>query len=86
MPIDYERMKRSSPKLKAMLTRAQKIENPEDRYIAVRKACKAAVTEWNAVGAWVDNWSHWQRALDDAFYNPKRNRSAYNLAPRLEEL
>lgn len=75
MAIDYARMQRSGPKLKAQLTRAKK-----KGYDAVTDACRAAVTEWNAVGAWPDNWSLWQRTLDDAAFTARKQ------APRLEEL
>ena len=68
MAIDYARMQKSGPKLKAQLTRATKLSDPDARYRAVLLACKNAVTEWNAVGAWVDDWSRWQRALDDAAF------------------
>lgn len=76
--IDYERMKRSYPKQKAALTRAQK-----KGYPAVLAACTAAVREWNAIGAWPDEWSRWQRALDDAAHVPGEWMPA---APRLEDL
>ena len=62
--IDYERMQRSGPKLKAQLTRAKK-----QGYTAVLAACKNAIAEWNQVGAWPDNWSLWQRTLDDAAFS-----------------
>lgn len=65
MPIDYERMQRMHPKLKAALTRATN-KPAEQRYDAVKAACVAAVTEWNQIGAWPDNWSLWQRTLHDA--------------------
>jgi hypothetical protein len=58
--IDYDRMNRTARKHKAALTRA-KTGDPE----RVALACKAAVTEWDEIGAWPDNWSNWQRALDD---------------------
>lgn len=61
MSIDYARMKRESPKLKAALTRATKTGDAEK----VIAACRAAVTVWNEVGAWPDNWNLWQGALDD---------------------
>lgn len=61
--IDYARMQKSGPKLKAALTRAKK-----QGYPAVLAACKAAVIEWNLIGAWPDNWSLWQRTLDDAAF------------------
>lgn len=87
MPIDYARMQKSSPRLKSMLTRAQKLADPEARYIAVRKACFAAVTEWNAVGAWIDDWSRWQRALDDAAYAAQRaGVVSVSYCHRLEDL
>jgi hypothetical protein len=66
MAIDYARMQKSGPKLKAKLTRAQHAHDPESVYYAVKKACKVAVMEWNEIGAWPDNWSLWQRAFDDA--------------------
>lgn len=61
MAIDYDRMQRSGPKLKAALTRSIKTKDPEK----VKAACKQAVTEWNKIGAWPDGWATWQRALDD---------------------
>jgi len=63
MSIDYERMRVEYPKLKGALTRAVKSGDPEK----VRAACKKAVTVWNEVGAWPDQWADWQRALHDAF-------------------
>jgi len=62
MPIDYARMQKRYPQQKAALTRAVKSGRPEK----VRDACRAAVKEWNEIGAWPDQWSNWQRALDDA--------------------
>lgn len=59
--IDYDRMNRVLPKQKAALTRAVKTGNPEK----VAAVCKAAVAEWNDIGAWPDDWARWQRALDD---------------------
>jgi hypothetical protein len=72
MAIDYERMKRVYPKQKAALTQAQKRS-----YSDVLAACRKAVQEWEEIGAWPDNWSRWQRALDDAAFkagvlNPSR--------------
>jgi hypothetical protein len=90
MSIDYARMQKSGPKLKAQLTRATKIVDPMKRYVAVKAACVAAVTEWNAVGAWIDDWSHWQRALDDAFYYAQRTYRLVDgrefFSQRLEDL
>jgi hypothetical protein len=79
-PIDYARMNRESPKLKAALTRAEKKgerRSPEQRE-AVLLACAKAVRVWDEIGAWPDNWSNWQRALDDCF--------PVFCAPRLEDL
>jgi hypothetical protein len=60
--IDYERMRRVSRAQRAALTRAINTGDAE-RIAAV---CKAAVAEWDAIGAWPDDWSRWQRALSDA--------------------
>jgi hypothetical protein len=81
MPINYEMAKRDGPKLKAMLTRAKKKD-----YSAVLDACTTAVFRWNRWGAWPDNWSDWQRALDDAACKQRIEHSIYVKAPRLEEL
>ena len=86
MAIDYERAKKSGPKLKAMLTRALNVQKDATkpgeystlRRMAVLKACKAAVAEWEQWGAWPDGWARWQRALDDQY--------PVFFAPRLEEL
>jgi hypothetical protein len=68
MPIDYALAKAEGPKLKAALTRAEK-----KGYAAVLAACRHAVSRWEVWGAWPDNWSRWQRALDDAAI--KHNRT-----------
>jgi hypothetical protein len=60
--INYARMQRMGPKQKAALTRAINSGDPDK----VVLACRAAVLEWDEIGAWPDNWSRWQRALDDA--------------------
>lgn len=60
--IDYERMRKVWPRQKAALTRARKSGDPE----RVAQVCKAAVAEWDAIGAWPDDWSLFQRTLDDA--------------------
>lgn len=31
----------------------------------VAAVCKAAILEWNEIGAWPDQWATWQCALDD---------------------
>ncbi len=62
MSIDYARMQRTFPKHKAALTRAKKSGDPQK----VVAACKAAVAEWDAIGAWPDHWHTWNIALRDA--------------------
>jgi len=59
--IDYARMKRVRSQQKAALTRAIKSKDGEK----ITAVCRAAVREWNAIGAWPDDWSNWQRALND---------------------
>ena len=55
-------MQRIFPKQKAALTRAV---NSGDREKVVL-ACAKVVKEWDEIGCWPDDWSRWQRALDDA--------------------
>lgn len=78
MTIDYARMKKLHPLQKRALTRAKNIQDTEARKEAVRAACKKAVQEWNEIGSWPDDWSNWQRALDDAY--------GYPYGPQLDEL
>lgn len=59
--IDYERMKRVRHGQKAALTHAINSKDAE-RVITV---CRDAVKEWDEIGAWPDDWSVWQRALND---------------------
>jgi hypothetical protein len=59
--IDYARMQRVYPRQKAALTRAIRTGDAE----TIAKVCKAAVQEWNEIGAWPDGWNRWQIALDD---------------------
>jgi hypothetical protein len=61
--IDYTMMQKNYPKQKAALTRAVNSKDPTKIKAAVTKA----VREWNQYGGvWPDDWSRWQRALDDA--------------------
>lgn len=48
---------------KAALTRALKHSDPDLRRAAVEKECRRVLREWG--NAWPDDWSRWQRALDD---------------------
>lgn len=72
--IDYDRMRAEAPRLKGALTRAVNSGDPS----RVLGACREAVRVWDEIGAWPDNWSRWQRALDDIY--------PVSAAPRLEEL
>jgi hypothetical protein len=64
---DYAAANKMFRSQKAALTRAI---NSGDRD-KVLVACEKAVREWNAdfpfAGMWPDDWSRWQRALDDVF-------------------
>lgn len=60
--IDYDRMNRIGPRQKAALTRAVKTGDAEK----IAQVCKAAIVEWDEIGAWPDDWSRWERALNDA--------------------
>jgi hypothetical protein len=76
-PPDYKSVSKVFPKQKAALTRA--INSGDRDKIVV--ACAKAVREWSQPpfnGAWPDDWSRWQRALEDAF--------PVFQAPRLEDL
>ena len=73
-PIDYDRMNREFPKQKAALTRALK-SGDRNRVLLT---CAQTVKAWDEIGAWPDDWSRWQRALDDVF--------PIFQAPRLEDL
>lgn len=59
--IDYERMRKAWPKQKAALTRAVKTGDVEK----VKAVVRAAVAEWNEIGAWPDDWRLFERALND---------------------
>src|ERR1700757_4002064 len=72
--IDYERMKRVWPKQKAALTRA--VNSGDVNKVAA--VCKAAVREWDEIGAWPDDWSLFQRKLNDML--------PWNSPVRLEDL
>jgi hypothetical protein len=61
MAINYELAEKQSRGLKAQLTRAI---NSKDR-VKVEKACRDAIKAWEEWGAWPDQWSRWERALND---------------------
>lgn len=63
-PPDYEAARMVFSKQKGKLTRAIN-SGDRDRVVLV---CRDAVREWRQPpfnGAWPDDWSRWQRALDD---------------------
>ena len=70
--IDYERAKKNGPKIQSALTRAKNVSDPIKRKDAVIAACRKAVQEWNAWGAWPDGWALWQCALTDALRAAER--------------
>lgn len=61
-PIDWDRMNRVYPRQKAELTRVAKTGDPEKIAAVVKKH----IAVWNEIGAWPDNWAHWQITLNDA--------------------
>lgn len=68
---DYARTNQVFRTQKAALTRAIN-SGDSDRVVL---ACKKAKQEWGQPpfnGAWPDDWSRWQRALDDALPWNKR--------------
>ena len=83
--IDYERMKRTYPKHKAALTRAKK-KVGDIHYAAVLAACKAAVKEWDEIGAWPDGWATWNVALGDAATQYARLTGEWPQITRLDQL
>ena len=82
MPPDYDGVNKVFRKQKAALTRAVNSGDWDKVLLAVTKA----VREWGEApfnGAWPDDWSRWQRALDDAFM--AAGGWGFD-APRLEDL
>lgn len=59
--IDYERMNRKWPGQKRRLAAAVRTGDPQ----RVAAVCIDAVQVWDEAGAWPDDWSMFQRALDD---------------------
>lgn len=63
MRVDYDALNKMVRRQRAALTRAVN-SGDLDRLV---HTVRAAVIEWNQPGAmWPDDWSRWQRALDDA--------------------
>jgi hypothetical protein len=60
--VDYDALNRMVPRQRAALTRAINTGDRDKVIVAVQKA----VREWNQPGVtWPDDWSRWQRAVDD---------------------
>lgn len=60
--VDCDALNRMVRRQRAALTRAINSRDPEKVILAARDA----VREWNQPGAmWPDDWSRWQRAVDD---------------------
>jgi Family of unknown function (DUF6349) len=63
VPIDYSAAQKEHKRHMRALTVAINSKDP-DRVVL---ACAAAVADWDKPSrAWPDNWSRWQRALDDS--------------------
>jgi hypothetical protein len=61
--VDYQALNRMVRRQRGALTRAVN-SGDRERIVLV---CRDAVREWNEPGCmWPDDWSSWQRALDDA--------------------
>jgi hypothetical protein len=61
--VDYDALNLMVRRQRAALTRAVRSGDIDN----VVLACRDAVAEWDQPGAmWPDDWSRWQRALDDA--------------------
>lgn len=61
-PVDYDQLNKMVRRQRAALTRAV---NSGERDKVILAAAKA-VREWNQPGCmWPDDWSRWQRAVDD---------------------
>jgi hypothetical protein len=74
VPLDYAAINARRRSQKSALTRAVNSGDSE-RVIAV---CRSTRDQWNQDGAWPDDWSRWQRALDDIL--------PWNEQVRLEDL
>lgn len=62
-PVDYDELNRMVRRQRAALTRAVKSGQTDN----VVLACRDAVREWGQPAAmWPDDWTRWQRDLDDA--------------------
>jgi hypothetical protein len=82
MLIDYAAAQKLFVKHKGLLTRATK-----KGYPAVLAACTQFVRDFAAIDApWPDDWSRWQRALEDAAVKHHRETGVFVNVPRLEDL
>ena len=65
MTIDYEAARVGWPEQKRALARAQKATGEGEPRASVERVIEEHVREWREWGAWPDDWSGHQRALDD---------------------
>jgi hypothetical protein len=72
--IDYERMNREFPAVKAALTRAER-QDEIRRPLAVVKACERFVELSERCGAMPDDWARWRNALEDAYRTFQRSEA-----------
>jgi hypothetical protein len=62
VPVDYGALNRMVRRQRTALSRAVRSGTADN----VILACRDAVREWDQPGAmWPDDWTRWQRALDD---------------------
>lgn len=72
--INYQLANETFPRQTRELNRAMNTKDPDK----VREVCRRHVDEWNIIGAWPDNWTRWERALNDLL--------PWHAAERLDDL
>lgn len=90
MTIDYARMNQVWPEQKAALDSARKmpagtLEEEAARLLAVEDVCLAAMTEWDEIGAWPDDWGVFECALNDVQHWRRQEGLSEMRARRLRE-
>lgn len=74
--IDYDRMSSEYPKVKGLLTRAEKSGDPTKVLVAVERF----ITLSDEVGAMPDDWHRWRNALEDAWRELRRDEDLFELS------
>lgn len=59
--VDYDELNRVVRAQRSALTRAVKTGDTEK----VAETIKAHIAKWDEIGMWPDDWSHWDRAIND---------------------